>query len=129
MMGVGKSLSTAVTLPILGIGAASVKTAMDFEAQMDRVGAIAGATESDMKKLSDTALDLGANTSKSASEVALGMENIMWQSDFPHAVSIYPDCWKHIEQSLVGVPEEERHWLLCGNAARLYGLLSPGASQ
>lgn len=76
MTNVGKNLSAAVTLPILGIGAASVKTAMEFESQMDRVGAIAGATEEEMKKLSDTALELGTNTSKSASEVAKGMEEL-----------------------------------------------------
>ncbi|MBT2735134.1 phage tail tape measure protein [Bacillus sp. ISL-7] len=76
MQDIGKNLSASVTLPIVGIGAASVKTAMEFEAQMDRVGAIAGATSEDMDSLSKTALDLGANTSKSASEVALGMENM-----------------------------------------------------
>lgn len=72
----GRTLSTAVTLPIVGIGVASAKTAIDFEAQMDRVGAIADATAGDMKNLSDTALELGANTSKSASEVAKGMEEL-----------------------------------------------------
>lgn len=73
MKGVGQTISTGVTLPILGIGAASVKVAMDFESQMDKVGAVAGATAKEMDVLSQTALDLGANTSKSASEVAAGM--------------------------------------------------------
>mgnify|MGYP001303900017 CR=1 FL=1 len=56
-----------------GLGLA-VKTAADFEAQMDRVGAIAGATAEEMEALTATALELGASTSKSASEVAQGME-------------------------------------------------------
>lgn len=59
----------------LGLGYA-VKTGMDFEAQMSRVGAIAGASESDLQRLKDTAIELGASTSKSATEVAIGMEEM-----------------------------------------------------
>jgi len=73
MNGVGQSMSMGITLPIVGIGAAAVTTAMNFEAQMDKVGAIAGATADEMKKMEQVALDLGANTSKSASEVSAGM--------------------------------------------------------
>ncbi|MGG3451167.1 phage tail tape measure protein [Domibacillus aminovorans] len=76
MTSVGKDLSMKVTAPIVGIGVAASKMAMDFESQMDRVGAIAGATGSEMEGLSKVALELGANTSKSASEVAVGMENM-----------------------------------------------------
>ena len=76
MIGVGKVLSTYLTAPILAVGAASVHTAAEFEAQMSRVGAIAGATGDDMSKLTEVALELGSSTSKSASEVAIGMENM-----------------------------------------------------
>lgn len=58
-----------------GLGMA-VKTAADFESQMSRVQAISGATDSEFTKLNETALQLGASTSKSASEVAIGMENM-----------------------------------------------------
>lgn len=54
----------------------SIKTAADFEAQMARVGAIAGASTSQMDQLSASAVKLGASTSKSATEVAKGMENM-----------------------------------------------------
>lgn len=76
MTDVGKDLSMKLTLPILGVGAAALKTATDFEAQMDRVGAIAGATSEEMAKMNAVALELGASTSKSASEVAKGMEEL-----------------------------------------------------
>ena len=36
----GKAMTMGVTVPLLGIAAASVKVGNDFEAQMDRVGAI-----------------------------------------------------------------------------------------
>lgn len=76
MTKMGQDLSMKVTAPLVAMGVAASKTAIDFESQMDRVGAIAGATASDMEKLSAKALELGANTSKSASEVAVGMENM-----------------------------------------------------
>jgi TP901 family phage tail tape measure protein len=71
MMGV--SMGAAGAAVAVGLGVA-VKTAMDFEAQIDRVGAISGASGADLQKLRQAALDLGASTSKSATEVAQGME-------------------------------------------------------
>lgn len=72
---VGKKLSL-VSLPIMAIGTASAKMAIDFEAQMSRVGAIAGATGSEMDALKQSALSLGADTSKSAGEVSVAMEEM-----------------------------------------------------
>lgn len=72
----GSTLTTSLTLPVLAIGTAAISTGNDFEAQMSRVQAIAGATKEELKKLTDLAVDLGAKTSFSASEVAAGMENL-----------------------------------------------------
>ncbi|WP_427036649.1 phage tail tape measure protein [Cytobacillus pseudoceanisediminis] len=60
---------------VAGIGA-SVKTAADFEAQMSRVKAISGATDEEFGNLREAALDLGASTSKSASEIAIAFEDM-----------------------------------------------------
>lgn len=72
--GVGSELTTKVTLPIAGIGAAATKASMDFEAQMSKVQAISGATGEDLGNLRDQAIQLGADTNFSASEAAAGME-------------------------------------------------------
>lgn len=72
----GNTLTAGVTAPILAIGTAAVTMGNDFEAQMDRVQAIAGATSTEMEALDAQALQLGADTSFSASEVAQGMENL-----------------------------------------------------
>lgn len=72
----GQSMSMYITAPLAGLGIAATKTAMEFEAQMSRVGAIAGATSEEMDQLKEAALELGASTSKSASEVAVGMEKM-----------------------------------------------------
>ena len=72
----GSTLTTSLTLPVLAIGTAAVTAGNDFEAQMSRVQAIAGATKDELKQLTDQAIQLGAETTFSASEVAEGMENL-----------------------------------------------------
>ena len=72
----GSTLTTSLTLPVLAIGTAAITTGNDFEAQMSRVQAIAGATKEELKLLTDQAIDLGAKTSFSATEAAAGMENL-----------------------------------------------------
>jgi uncharacterized protein len=52
----------------------------------------------------------------------LGVSNIMWESDYPHTASTYPDSWKYVERTLAGVPNEERVQLLYANALRVYRL-------
>ncbi|MSE18980.1 phage tail tape measure protein, partial [Pantoea agglomerans] len=54
----------------------ALKTGADFEHQMSRVGAIAGASGKDLKELNDQAIKLGADTAFSAKEAAGGMENL-----------------------------------------------------
>lgn len=72
-LNIGVAFTAAGGVVAAGLGVA-VHTAMEFDAQMSRVGAIAGATKSEFEELRQSALDLGASTSKSASEVAIGQE-------------------------------------------------------
>jgi len=53
---------------------------------------------------------------------AVGVDNIMWESDYPHIASTYPDSWKFVERSLQGVPADERKKMLYGNAQLVYRL-------
>lgn len=52
----------------------------------------------------------------------IGMDNIMWESDFPHSTSTYPESRAFIDRTLKGVPQAERDQLAYGNAMRLYNL-------
>jgi uncharacterized protein len=52
----------------------------------------------------------------------VGIDKIMWETDFPHNTSTYPDSWKAVERVLERVPNEERQLILWQNAAQLYGL-------
>jgi phage-related minor tail protein len=66
----GKSLSMSLTAPLLGLGALAVKAASDFEFSMAKVQAVSGFTAAEMDKLEAQAQELGATTSRSASDVA-----------------------------------------------------------
>ncbi len=54
----------------------------------------------------------------------VGIDKIMWESDYPHIASTYPKSWKFVEWALDGleVTEGERKKLLYDNAVRLYKL-------
>mgnify|MGYP005791225973 FL=1 len=74
-----KVAATAVTgtaTALGGVATAAIKVGSDFEAQMSRVQAISGATGKELEELRSQAVELGADTSFSASEAAQGMENL-----------------------------------------------------
>jgi predicted TIM-barrel fold metal-dependent hydrolase len=52
----------------------------------------------------------------------VGVDNIMWESDYPHIASTFPKSWSFVEASLDGVPDDERGKMCYGNALKLYRL-------
>jgi predicted TIM-barrel fold metal-dependent hydrolase len=52
----------------------------------------------------------------------VGVENIMWSSDYPHPQTSFPRSREVVEHDFAGLPPDERELILWGNAARLYGL-------
>ncbi|MDF2010191.1 phage tail tape measure protein [Priestia megaterium] len=69
----GKTMSTALAVPMMAMGAGVIKVGSEFEASMSKVKALTGANGQEMSKLNQTALDLGSTTKYSASQVADGM--------------------------------------------------------
>jgi predicted TIM-barrel fold metal-dependent hydrolase len=55
----------------------------------------------------------------------VGVDNIAWGSDFPHAESVYSMSHASLADQLEGVPEDERVKLTVSNTARLYGFELP----
>ncbi|MCE2855315.1 MAG: amidohydrolase [Ilumatobacteraceae bacterium] len=51
----------------------------------------------------------------------VGVDRIMWGSDYPHKEASTPYSREAISLSFAGVPLEETKLMLSGNAARLYG--------
>ena len=70
MTGAGKKLTTAVTVPVVALGTAAVKTTSKFDESMSKVQALSGATAEDFQTLRQKAQDMGATTRYSASEAA-----------------------------------------------------------
>jgi predicted TIM-barrel fold metal-dependent hydrolase len=50
----------------------------------------------------------------------IGVDRIMWSSDYPHGNSNDPDAWSPVKASMSGVAEHERIAILAGNAMGLY---------
>jgi TP901 family phage tail tape measure protein len=70
---VGKTLSVALTAPIVAFGALAIRSAADFESSMNKVRGITQATGNDFQRLEQLAKDLGASTQFSASQAADAM--------------------------------------------------------
>jgi predicted TIM-barrel fold metal-dependent hydrolase len=50
----------------------------------------------------------------------IGVDRMLWSSDYPHITTDWPYSWKSIAHSFSEVPAEERHAILAGNARRLF---------
>lgn len=52
----------------------------------------------------------------------IGIDRLMWGSDFPHPPSPYPNTQKRIKELLGNLPEAERNLMVCDNVSRLYNI-------
>ncbi|MFI5040466.1 MAG: amidohydrolase family protein [Acidimicrobiales bacterium] len=52
----------------------------------------------------------------------IGVDNMMWSTDYPHHRHDWPYSRRIIEDSFVGVPDVEKQRMICGNAQELYHL-------
>ena len=50
----------------------------------------------------------------------IGVDNIMWGSDYPHPDGVFPDSRKAIQEGMGHLPEEIKHKIVCETAAKLY---------
>jgi predicted TIM-barrel fold metal-dependent hydrolase len=50
----------------------------------------------------------------------IGVDNMMWGSDYPHSESTFPQSRKILAEILDGVPENEQAKIVGGNTARVY---------
>ncbi|MEE8311788.1 MAG: amidohydrolase family protein [Candidatus Binatia bacterium] len=54
---------------------------------------------------------------------AVGVENMMWASDFPHHINDWPESRSLIDEMAQGIDEEKKHKIFCLNAGTLYGFM------
>jgi hypothetical protein len=54
----------------------------------------------------------------------LGVERLIWATDFPHQESEWPNSLSMIERNFSGVPENEKQLMIRDNAVRFFHLES-----
>ena len=52
----------------------------------------------------------------------IGIENMMWSSDYPHPVTSWPNSHAIVEEQLGGLPAHERELVVSGTAKRVWNL-------
>jgi predicted TIM-barrel fold metal-dependent hydrolase len=53
----------------------------------------------------------------------MGVETLMWGSDYPHPDGVWPESEKYISEQFKDLPEEVVKAITCDNAGRFYGLI------
>lgn len=54
----------------------------------------------------------------------IGIETLMWGSDYPHPDGVWPESSKYIEGQFAGLSPEAVHKITCENAGKFYGLIN-----
>jgi predicted TIM-barrel fold metal-dependent hydrolase len=54
----------------------------------------------------------------------IGVETVMWGSDYPHTDGVWPESSKYIKEQFAGLAPEIVHKITCENAAKFYGLIN-----
>ncbi|HQV57785.1 MAG TPA: amidohydrolase family protein, partial [Ilumatobacteraceae bacterium] len=52
----------------------------------------------------------------------IGIDNILWSTDFPHPATTWPNSVAIVDEQFAGIPDDERQAIVCDNAARIYNL-------
>jgi predicted TIM-barrel fold metal-dependent hydrolase len=53
---------------------------------------------------------------------SIGVDNILWEADYPHADSVFPNSRTNLAKMLAGVPDDECHKIAELNARKLFRL-------
>jgi len=53
----------------------------------------------------------------------MGVETLMWGSDYPHADGVWPESTKYIAEQFGHLPADMTHKITCENAGKFYGLM------
>jgi predicted TIM-barrel fold metal-dependent hydrolase len=54
----------------------------------------------------------------------IGVETLMWGSDYPHPDGVWPESSKYIAEQFGHLPPDVVHKITCENAGRFYGLIT-----
>jgi predicted TIM-barrel fold metal-dependent hydrolase len=57
---------------------------------------------------------------------AIGEDNVLFETDFPHPTCLYPNVQEYIAEVSVDWSETRKRKILQDNASKLYGIALPG---
>jgi hypothetical protein len=73
MQNAGRRMTSSITAPLVGIGVASVKLAVDFEQSMTKIQTLVGATASEMQVYSNAVASISSQTAVAQKDLADGL--------------------------------------------------------
>ena len=53
----------------------------------------------------------------------MGVETLMWGSDYPHPDGVWPESAKYIGEQFADLPADVTRKMTCENAEKFYGLI------
>jgi predicted TIM-barrel fold metal-dependent hydrolase len=53
----------------------------------------------------------------------MGVETLMWGSDYPHPDGVWPESEKYIAEQFAHLPPDVTRKMTCENAGKFYGLI------
>lgn len=77
MASVGRSLTTGLTLPLVGVGAAAIKSSVDFNSAMANVATLIPGNTARVNQLKQAVQDMAVQTGKSTSDLADGLYQVI----------------------------------------------------
>jgi phage-related protein len=87
LTGVGQKLTTSITLPIVGAGAAATKFFMDFEEGMAQIATVADTAAMPLDEMGSKLMDLSRNSGMATSDLQAGLYDVL-SAGVPTADSI-----------------------------------------
>ena len=127
MSNVGGTLTTGVTLPIVGFGAAAGKMSMDFENAMAKVGTIADASVVPLEVLESAIIGLSNETGVASSDIAESVYNVISATgDTAGAVDLVRDATK---LATAGFTDSGSAMSVLTTAMNAYGLSASEATK
>ena len=70
---IGSSLTTSLTMPLLGVGAMAIKTAAEFETSMTKIQTLVGTSAAEVDILKNSVLELAGKTATAPKDLADGL--------------------------------------------------------
>jgi TP901 family phage tail tape measure protein len=127
MSSVGASMTKSLTLPILAVGAASVKLSLDFQTSMTKIQTLVGHTVEEIAQMKTEVLGIAGQVAKSPVELAEGLYFL--ESAGLRGANAMETLEQVAKGSAAGLGEMESLSVVAAAAQNAYGVETLTASE